>query len=66
MKGVIHGLLVLLLLAVPAVGQDQFDHTTNADGVTLTITGYTGPPWAVTIPTNINGLTVTSIGEDAF
>ncbi len=32
----------------------------------VTITGYTGPGGAVEIPTNINGLTVTAIGEGAF
>jgi hypothetical protein len=58
-------LCVSLLLAVPAKGQGQLEYTVNADN-TLTITGYAGPPWAVTIPTSINGLTVTSIGVDAF
>ena len=56
----------LLLLAAPATAQAQFSYTTNADGVSLTITGYTGPPWAVTIPATINGLTVAGIGDDAF
>jgi len=56
----------LNLLIQPAALQAQFTYITNADGVTLTITGYGGPPWAVTIPTNINGLTVTGIGEYAF
>jgi hypothetical protein len=68
--------LILLLLAAPVAVQAQFTYTnadgsiynysTNADGVSLTITRYTGPPWAVTIPTNINGLTVTNIGTSAF
>jgi hypothetical protein len=55
--------LCLLLLAAPAVVQAQFDYSTNSDG-TLTVTGYTGSGGAVTIPTNINGLTVTGIGSD--
>ena len=55
----------LLLLAAPRA-EAQFSYTTNSDRVTLTITGYAGPPWAVTIPTNLNGLPVTSIGEYAF
>ena len=59
-------LVGLLLLAAPAALQAQFDYTTNADGASVTITGYTGPGGAVTIPTNINGLTVTTIGPDAF
>ena len=36
-----------------------FDTTNNG---TITITGYTGPGGAVTIPGTINGLPVTSIG----
>ena len=58
-------LLLLLLLALPAVVQAQFTFITNPDN-TLTITGYSGPPWAVNIPTYINGLLVTSIGTSAF
>jgi len=37
--------------------------TTNG---TITITRYTGPGGAVTIPSTINGLLVTSIGDSAF
>ena len=50
---------------VPATAQAQFTFTTNADG-SLSITGYIGLPRAVTIPSMIGGLTVTSIGADAF
>src|SRR5271157_4597088 len=58
--------LCLLLLAAPAAVQAQFGYMTNAGG-TLTITNYTGPGGALTIPpTNINGLPVTSIGDQAF
>ena len=42
----------------------QFTWTTNNG--TITITGYTGPGGAVTIPSTINGLPVTSIGDRAF
>jgi hypothetical protein len=69
-------LLSLLLLAAPAAMQAQGAYSTNADGSIYTystnadgsanIVAYAGPPWVVTIPTNINGLTVTSIGEGAF
>jgi hypothetical protein len=69
-------LLLLLLLGLPAVVQAQDAYSTNADGSIYTystnadgsanIVAYAGPPWVVTIPTNINGLTVTSIGEYAF
>jgi hypothetical protein len=47
-----------------AIVQAQFNYTTN-DG-TITITGYTGPGGAVTIPDKTNGLYVTSIGGPAF
>jgi hypothetical protein len=57
-------LLVLLLLVLPAVVQAQFRYTTSNG--TITITGYTGPGGAVTIPDTINGLPVTSIGDNAF
>ncbi len=57
---------LLLLLASPAEAQAQFTYMTNADGRTLTITGYAGPPWAVVIPANISGMPVISIGTNAF
>jgi BspA type Leucine rich repeat region (6 copies) len=64
--------LLLLLLTLPAVVQAQsytdgygtWYYTTNNG--TITITGYTGPGGAVTIPDTINGLSVTSIGDYAF
>src|SRR5258708_19330380 len=69
-------LLLLLLLGLPGVVQAQNAYSTNADGSIYTystnadgsanIVHYTGPPWAVNIPTNINGLTVTTIGGNAF
>jgi hypothetical protein len=55
---------LLLLLTLPAAVQAQFNFTTNNG--TITITGYTGPGGAVTIPSAINVLPVTSIGDDAF
>ncbi len=57
----------LLLLAGPAA-EAQFSYSTNADDTnTVTITGYTGPGGAVTIPTtNSAGLLVTGIGGLAF
>ena len=41
-----------------------YTYTTNNGAIT--ITGYTGPGGAVTIPNTINGLPVTSIGDQAF
>ena len=68
--------LPVLLLLLPAVVQAQDAYSTNADGSIYTystnadgsanIVAYAGPPWVVIIPTNINGLTVTSIGFEAF
>jgi hypothetical protein len=55
---------LLLLLGLSAAVQAQFGYTV-ING-TLTITGYTGPGGAVTIPDAINGLPVTSIGGTAF
>jgi hypothetical protein len=57
-------LSLLLVLALPAVVQAQFNYTT--DNGTITITGYTGPGGAVAIPDTINGLPVTRIGDHAF
>ena len=69
-------LLLLLLLGLPGVVQAQDAYSTNADGSIYTystnadgsanIVAYAGPPWVVTIPTNINGLTVTSIGDEEY
>ncbi len=62
-------LLGLLLLAAPAAVQAQYDsppwfYSRNATNInTITITSYTGAGGAVTIPTNINNLLVTGIGN---
>ena len=55
---------LLLLLTLPNAVQAQFTFTTNNG--TLTVTGYTGPGGAVTIPSTNNGLPVTGIGPWAF
>ena len=47
-----------------AASAAQFNYTNNNG--TITITGYTGPGGAVIIPSTINGLPVTSIGDWAF
>jgi hypothetical protein len=62
--------LGLLLLAAPAAVQAQFYYSRSPDfgsnNYTITITGYYGPDGDVSIPTTIDGLAVSSIGEDAF
>ena len=55
---------ILLLLSVPLAVQAQFNCTTNNG--TITITGFTGSGGVVSIPSAINGLPVTSIGDWAF
>ena len=52
---------LLLLLTLPAVVQAQFNYTNS--GGTVTITSYYGSGGAVTIPSTINGLPVTKIGD---
>ena len=59
-------ILGLLLLTWPAAVEAQLTYTTNADGVSLTITSYKGSGANAVIPTNINGLTVNDIGSKAF
>jgi len=63
-------LLVWLLLAAPAAVQAQagsgsnFDYTINPGATnTITITEYTGTNTVVAIPTSINNLLVTCIGD---
>src|SRR6266481_3102485 len=56
---------LLLLLARPVVLEaEDYLHTTNNG--TITITKYTGLSGVVTIPSTINGLPVTTIGNYAF
>jgi hypothetical protein len=57
------GILGWLVLAATAA-QAQFTFTTNNGAIT--ITGYTGPGGAVTIPATMDGLPVTAIGDYAF
>jgi hypothetical protein len=54
----------LLLLALPAAVQAQFRYP-DANG-TISVECYTGAGGAVAIPSIINGLPVTSIGDRAF
>jgi hypothetical protein len=56
---------LLAVMLLPAVGQAQFNFTTNTDG-SLNISLYTGSDSAVVIPDTTNGSPVTSIGTEAF
>jgi hypothetical protein len=70
MKGALHTVLGLVLLATAVEVQGQFYYSHNPDygsnNPTITITGYYGPDGNVNIPATIDGYTVTIIGEDAF
>src|SRR6476660_8641572 len=59
------GAFLLLWLTPASAGRAQDFTYTNTNG-TITITGYTGPGGAVTIPSTISGVPVTSIGGSAF
>ncbi len=68
-------LVGLLVLGVPATQAQLsyrtangsiYDYSKNPDGISCTITGYSGTNTDAIIPTNINGLAVTIIGEQAF
>src|ERR1035441_1002256 len=54
------------LLALVQPLQAQFGYMTNAGGANVTITNYTGPGGAVTVPVYINSLPVLTIGDNAF
>ena len=60
-------LTALLLLSTTSAAQAQYSFTTNFPNTNaITIIGYTGSGGNVTIPSAINGLTVTCIGQNAF
>jgi hypothetical protein len=65
MKTTLHlSAAALLASAAPFVAQAQFNYTTNDS--TVIITGYTGSGGDVEVPNTIDGLPVTSIGDEAF
>jgi hypothetical protein len=43
-----------------------WDYETNADGKSVTVTGYLGEEKEITIPATLGGLPVTAIGDGAF
>lgn len=58
--------IFLIAGLVPALAAEFGDFTYGSDGVAVAITGYSGPGGAVTIPDTIEGLPVTSIGNEVF
>ena len=61
---IVRWLWLLLVCGSPAVTHAQFDFATNNGSIT--IMGYDGAGGVVSIPATINGLSVTSIGNQAF
>jgi hypothetical protein len=57
--------ITLLSVALPASLKAQLSYLTNSDG-SLLITGYSGTGGAVVIPSSINNLPVTGIGNSVF
>lgn len=55
---------MLLLLTLPVAVEGQFTYSTNNG--TIAITKYSGPGGAVIIPSEINGMPVKSIDQNAF
>ena len=55
---------LLCAAILPAVAQAQFTFTTNNGAIS--ITGYTGQPTTLNIPSSTNGFPVISIGNGAF
>lgn len=58
--------MLTLGIAVSAEMSGDFTYEVNEDGVSATITGYSGTGGDVVIPEKIDGYTVTVVGETAF
>ena len=68
-----HAWLLLIVLFLPAATQAQLLYTNTyglwgyiINDATIIITGYTGSNTVIFVPTTVNNLPVTSIGESAF
>ena len=68
MKQTLLALLSFILLSNPiaVTAQQSGDFTYTDNNGAIAITGYTGAGGAVTIPSTINDIPVTSIGTEAF
>ena len=49
-----------------AASSGDYEYDVNSGGTTCTITGYTGSGGDITIPSTLDGYTVTTIGNQAF
>src|SRR5579862_4406184 len=56
----------LFLVGMAMAAHAQYLWITNADGITLTITGYTGQGGPLNIPSSIDGMTVVNIADYAM
>ena len=56
----------LIATVVPILSTSDFEWEKNADGTSITITGYTGTDTDVVIPSTIGNLPVTAISNNAF
>jgi len=66
MRNLILSALILASAFQTAMGEQDGDWTYSVSNNEATITGYTGAGGAVTIPSSMNGIMVTSIGDNAF
>lgn len=67
MKKAVRKLICVFILTETAVANAQLEYVTNADGTSVTVTGYAGSvPSALVIPSTLGGLAVTGIGDEAF
>ncbi len=66
MKKIALTLLACSFFSIGAASGQDFAWETNANETSVTITRYVGSNSIVVIPTNIDGLAVTGIGEAAF
>ena len=68
--GLIVTAAVALLLVFPAAAEtltyEDYTYTVNSDGISVTITDYTGSATELTIPDEINGYAVTALGYKSF
>src|SRR5215471_18204809 len=61
---ILSNLPVVMLLTFPALVEGQFSYLVTNN--TVSIVGYTGSGGSVTIPSDVNGVPVTGIGDNAF